>query len=367
MQHVQWMSTYCELCGKGHTSDICPMNPESIYYVGQQARGPMNQNAQYGNTYNPNWRNHPNFSWGGNQNIRPQANYNHPPQPPQQEEEGLTDMMKKLLIDNKQLRIEFKYLERQFGQMANNQNTRPAGALPSDTKRNPQVNAVTLRNGRELVEVPKKKNEQSGLEEERVPKPVEVDERNKIELEQKSERAPPPFPQRLRKKNDDHVFHKFLDMLKQIHLNIPLVDMLREVPKYAKYIKDIVVNKRRLTEFETVSLTEECTSRIQHKLPQKLKDPGSFTIPVRIGEFDVGRALCDLGASINLIPLSVFKQLGLGAPRPTTVMLQLADRSYIYPEGVIEDVLLQIGKFIFPADFIILDYMDDELVPIILG
>ncbi|XP_070051541.1 uncharacterized protein [Nicotiana tomentosiformis] len=156
-------------------------------------------------------------------------------------------------------------------------------------------------------------------------------------------------------------------MLKQIHLNIPLVDMLREVPNYAKYIKDTVANKRRLTEFETVELTKECTSRIQHKLPQKLKDPGSFTIPVRIGEFDVGRALCDLGASINLMPLSVFKQLGLGAPRPTTVMLQLVDRSYVYLEGVIEDVLLQIGKFIFPADFIILDYVADELVPIILG
>nr|XP_016477405.1 PREDICTED: uncharacterized protein LOC107798884 [Nicotiana tabacum] len=131
-------------------------------------------------------------------------------------------------------------------------------------------------------------------------------------------------------------------MLKQIHLNIPLVDMLREVPKY---IKDIVANKRRLTEFET----------------------GSFTIPVRIGEIDVGRALCDLGSSINLMPLSVFKQLGLGALRPTTVLLQLADISYVYPEGVNEDVLLQIGKFIFPADFIILDYEADELVLIILG
>ncbi|XP_016509925.2 uncharacterized protein LOC107827340 [Nicotiana tabacum] len=156
-------------------------------------------------------------------------------------------------------------------------------------------------------------------------------------------------------------------MLKQIHLNIPLVDMIREVPKYVKYIKDIVANKRRLTEFETGALTEECTSRIQNKLPEKLKDPGSFTIPVRIGEIDVGRALCNLGASINLMPLSVFKQLGLGAPKPTTVLLQLADRSYIYPEGVIEDVLLQIGKFIFPADFIILEYEADELVPIILG
>ncbi|XP_070035517.1 uncharacterized protein [Nicotiana tomentosiformis] len=202
--------------------------------------------------------------------------------------------------------------------MANNQNIRPVGALPSDTEKNPQVNVVTLRNGRDLVEMPKKKKEQC-------------------------------------------------DMLKQIHLNISLVDMLREVPKYAKYIKDIVANKRRLTEFETGALTEECTSRIQHKLPQKLKDPGTFTIPVRICEIDVGRALCDLGASINLISLSMFKQLGLGALRPTTVLLQLADRSNVYPEGVIEDVLLQIAKFIFPADFMILDYEAEELVPIILG
>ncbi|XP_009608900.1 uncharacterized protein [Nicotiana tomentosiformis] len=188
--------------------------------------------------------------------------------------------------------------------MANNQNTRHAGALPSDTEKNSQVNTMTLRNGRELVEVPKKKKESSGLEEERVPKPV------------------------------------------KIHLNIPLVDTLRNVPKYAYYIKDIVVNKMRLTEFDTVSLIEECTSKIQHKLPQNLKDLCSFIIPVRLGEIDIGRALCDLSASINMIPLSVFKQLGLGAPRPTVVILQLADRSYIYPEGVIEDVLLHIGKFI---------------------
>uniref|UniRef100_A0A1S3YY73 Uncharacterized protein n=1 Tax=Nicotiana tabacum TaxID=4097 RepID=A0A1S3YY73_TOBAC len=112
---------------------------------------------------------------------------------------------------------------------------------------------------------------------------------------------------------------------------------------------------------------EECTSRVQNKLPQKLKDPVSFTIPVRIGYIDVGHALCDLGASINLMPLSLFKQLVLGALRPTTVMLQLADRSIAQLEGVIEDVLMQIGKFIFPADFIILDYEVDELVPIILG
>ncbi|XP_070056963.1 uncharacterized protein [Nicotiana tomentosiformis] len=249
--------------------------------------------------------------------ISPQANYNQPSKPPQQAEECLTGMMKKLLLDNQNV-------------MAENQQLR-------ETEKTPQVNAVTLRNGRELVEVPKKKKEKSGLEEERVPKPVEVNGRNKTKSEQISKRLPPPFPQRLRKKNHDHMFHKFLDMLKQILLNIPLVDMIRE-----------------------------CTSRIQHKLPQKLKDLGSFTIPVMIGEIDMGRALCDLGASINLMPFSVLKQLGLGAPRPTTMMLQLADRSYVYPEGVIEDVLLQIGMFIFPVDFIILDHESDKLVPIIL-
>uniref|UniRef100_A0A1S4AB16 Aspartic peptidase DDI1-type domain-containing protein n=2 Tax=Nicotiana TaxID=4085 RepID=A0A1S4AB16_TOBAC len=123
-----------------------------------------------------------------------------------------------------------------------------------------------------------------------------------------------------------------------MQINIPLVDILQEVPRYAKYIKDIVANKRRLTESETVALTEECISRIQSKLPQKLKDPSSFTIQISIGKHAVGRALCDLGASINLMPLSVLRQLGLGEPRPTTVILQLVDRSLEHPEGVIEDV-----------------------------
>ncbi|XP_019225150.1 PREDICTED: uncharacterized protein LOC109206747 [Nicotiana attenuata] len=108
----------------------------------------------------------------------------------------------------------------------------------------------------------------------------------------------------------------------------------------------IVANKRKVTEFETVALTKECSSRIQSKLPQKLKDPGSFTIQISIGKHAVGQALCDLGASINLMLLSVFRKLEL---------------------GVIEDVLVQVGTFIFPADFIILDYEPDQEVPFILG
>ncbi|XP_070020156.1 uncharacterized protein [Nicotiana sylvestris] len=372
MQHVQQMTICCELCGDSHMSDLCPTNLESIYYVRQQNRGPPNQHAQYGNSYNPNWGNHPNFSWGGNQQNqnqhRPQGSFNQPQRPPQQMEENTNDLLKKLLIDNQQLRTNFRNLERQMGQLATNQNTRPAGALPSDTEKNTQVNAVTLRNGMELDEVPKKKKDKPIPEGELIPK-VTHEPKNAVEIPEPVEapRPPLPFPQRLQKKNDDRMFTKFLSMLSQVQLNIPLVDVLREISKYVRYIKDIVAHKRRLTEFETVTLTEECTSRVQNKLPQKLKDLGSFTIPVCIGNIDVGRALCDLGVSINLMPLSLFKQLGLGAPRPTTVMLQLADRSIAYPEGVNEDVLLQIEKFIFPANFIILDYEADELVPIILG
>ena len=116
-----------------------------------------------------------------------------------------------------------------------------------------------------------------------------------------------------------------------------------------------------------VNLTEECSAILQWKLPQKLKDPGSFTIPCTIGNAIFERALCDLGASINLMPLSIFKRLGLGEARPTTVTLQLADRSLKHPRGIIEDVLVKVDKFIFPAYFIVLDMEEDKEIPIILG
>ena len=138
-------------------------------------------------------------------------------------------------------------------------------------------------------------------------------------------------------------------------------------PNYVKFIKDIFSNKGRLLDFETVNLTEECSAILQRKLPQKLKDPGSFTIPRTMGNAIFERALCDLGASINLMPLSIFRRLGLSEARPTTVTLQLADWSLKHPRGVIEEVLVKVGKFIFPADFIILDMEEDKELPIILG
>ncbi|KAL4308503.1 hypothetical protein GQ457_01G016500 [Hibiscus cannabinus] len=125
--------------------------------------------------------------------------------------------------------------------------------------------------------------------------------------------------------------------------------------------------KTRLSEFETIAMTEGCTTMLNNRLPPKLKDPGSFMIPCTIGNHYVGKALCDLGASIKLMPKYIFQRLGIGKARPTTVMLQLADRSYIQPEGKIEDILVRVDKFIFHADFIVVDCEVDEFASIILG
>ena len=132
------------------------------------------------------------------------------------------------------------------------------------------------------------------------------------------------------------------------------------MPSHVKFLKDILSKKRSLLNFETVNLTEECSAILQRKLPQKLKDPSSFTIPCTIRNSIFERALRDLGASINLMPLSIFKRLGLGEARPITVTLQLANRSLKHPRGEVEDVLVKVDKFIIPADFIVLDMEEDK-------
>ncbi|XP_061347780.1 uncharacterized protein LOC133293258 [Gastrolobium bilobum] len=138
------------------------------------------------------------------------------------------------------------------------------------------------------------------------------------------------------------------------------------MPNYAKFMKDLLSKKHKLKECETVALTEECSAIIQKKLSPKLKDPGSFSIPIEIGNIEVGKALCDLGASIKLMPLSMCT-LGIKELKPTTVSLQLADRSIRRPDGVIEDVLVKIDKFIFPADFIVLNMEEDIEIPLLVG
>ncbi|XP_050222496.1 uncharacterized protein LOC126672584 [Mercurialis annua] len=138
--------------------------------------------------------------------------------------------------------------------------------------------------------------------------------------------------------------------------------------QYAKFLKDIIMNKRSWKQGEIISLTESCSFIIQSDLPTKLKDPGSFTIPCSIGTFTSLNCLCDLGASINLIPLCLFRKLCGNQPiKQTSMMLQLADHSLKRPHGVAEDVIVKVGKFIFPVDFVVLDYAVDKDCPMILG
>ena len=187
--------------------------------------------------------------------------------------------------------------------------------------------------------------------------------------------VPIPYPLRLKKNKLDKQFTKFMDVFKKLHINIPFADALEQMPDYVKFMKDILSKKRRLSNFEIVNLTEECSAILQRKLPQKLKDLGSFTIPYTIGNSIFERALCDLGASINLMSLSIFRQLGLSEAHPTTITLQLVDRSLKHPRGggggggggVIKDILVKVDKFIFLEDFIVLDMEEDKEIPIILG
>ncbi|XP_073222374.1 uncharacterized protein [Cicer arietinum] len=112
---------------------------------------------------------------------------------------------------------------------------------------------------------------------------------------------------------------------------------------YAKFFKEILSNKRKLDDIETIALAEECSAIIQNKFLPKLKDPASFSIPCVIGYMSFERALCDLRASVILMPLSVYKKLDVGELKPTNISLQLADRSIKYPVGILEDVPIKVG------------------------
>ncbi|XP_027157875.1 uncharacterized protein LOC113759498 [Coffea eugenioides] len=128
-----------------------------------------------------------------------------------------------------------------------------------------------------------------------------------------------------------------------------------------------MTKKRKLVDSETIALTEEFSAIIQNKLPPKLKDPESFTVPCTIGNVEFFKALCDIGASVSLIPLTMARQLGLKELKRTNISLQLADRSIRHPMGILENVLIKVQKFIILVDFVVLDMEKDINVPIILG
>ncbi|XP_070005091.1 uncharacterized protein [Nicotiana sylvestris] len=156
-------------------------------------------------------------------------------------------------------------------------------------------------------------------------------------------------------------------MLKQIQVKILFIDALKEMPGYAKMMKDLMSRKFDFQDLATVTLTQTCSAIVTRPRAEKLSNLGSFTIPCTIGNYAFAKALCDLGASINLIPLAIYKRLGIGRARPTSMLLQLADRTVKRPSGILDDVLVHVGKFVFLVDFVILDCRVDEKISIILG
>ena len=152
--------------------------------------------------------------------------------------------------------------------------------------------------------------------------------------------TPPPFPQALNGKKKAINQAEILEVSRQVKVNIPLLDMIKQVPTYAKFLKDLCTMKRELNIDKKAFLTEQVNAIIQCKTSVKYKDLGCPTISVNIGGTCVEKALFDLRASVNLLPYSVYKQLGLGELKPTTITLSIADRSIKIPKGIVEDVLI---------------------------
>ena len=166
---------------------------------------------------------------------------------------------------------------------------------------------------------------------------------------------PASYPHRLRvpKKVNNH--SEIYELFKQVKLNISLLDAIKQILSYAKFLKDLCTVKRKLGVNKEAFMTEQSTSLIQNNLPPKYKDPGSPTISIVVGNSKLGHALVDLGASVNLLTYSVYVDLRLGELEPTNITLQLADRSVKIPRGIVKDVLVQGDKFYFPLDFVMLD------------
>ncbi|GJR23110.1 reverse transcriptase domain-containing protein [Tanacetum coccineum] len=270
----------------------------------------------------------------------------------------------------------FQLLANQMTKIEKAFNERPQGALPSNTIPNPRedVKVITTRSGITLdgplvshtkfifflllgernrnQRRPKTRCTFSNFRNDtaRVPSPViqpapasksnEIPERNPYQ-------PPIPYPSRLNKDKlqdkSNIQIHKFLQMFKKLHFNISFAEALAQMPKYAKMLKDLLTNKEKLLELASTPLNKNCSA-----LEECL-------------------ALADLGSSINLMPLSVWKKLMLPELIPTLMTLELANQSVAYPVGIAEDVLVQVGKFTFPADFVVVDYDVDPCVPLILG
>ncbi|GJT32293.1 reverse transcriptase domain-containing protein [Tanacetum coccineum] len=290
--------------------------------------------------------------------------------------------------------------------------TSNSGTLPSQTVTNPrqQINAITTRSGKILEEPstplvptpvvsnPQKEPEQNPEtstekvqnpnlentahvpppEEEEsifmeIPKPKAKKTVNVEIQDLNSPRPIPsklPYPERMKVRENDKPsaqHSRFLKMFKQLRLEIGLKDVLVKMPKFNKWLSSLLRNKEKLEEIAITTVNAECSAIIMNKVPEKLEDPGKFLIPCALQELDRTSALADSGASINLLPHSIYKKLGLEALTPTRMTLELANRSITHPMGIAEDVVVRVDGLTFLTDFMVVNFKPDPRVPIILG
>ncbi|CAN6579361.1 unnamed protein product [Malus baccata var. baccata] len=246
-------------------------------------------------------------------------------------------------------------LEKQVGQIAEFMGQfREQGKLRSSTVVNPKggfesAKAITLRSGKQVGSDPQPSKSRSNEVEELI-----------IEDEEQG------FKQTKKEEAEKDILETF----RKVQVNIPLLDAINQVPRYAKFLKELCTTRKRISTKEVVKVGENVSAILQRKLPPKCKDPGSFTIPCVIGNTRFESAMLDLGASINVMPYSIYASMNLGELKNDGVIIQLADRSNAYPKGVLEDVLVQVNHLIFPADFYVLEMDESDhapSLPILLG
>ncbi|CAJ2635425.1 unnamed protein product [Trifolium pratense] len=412
----------CELCTGDHPTGHCPPSHEEVNFMANQQRQsqyPNNTGYQRGNNsnYGQGWRQ----DVGSSNRQRQYESYSQPPVQQTQNsnlEEALRSFIEMQTKQNQQQNqfvqetqvyqrgndAVLRNLETQIGQiakeMANNKNQ--GGSFTANTEPNPkeQCKSITTRSGKEVgkgigdnlrkeeevmrradeeevgeSENEAEKNKKEELVEkeknEKTEKNEKIAEKGEKEVEVRKEKSSLPqhlpYPHAPSKKDKERQYARFLDIFKKLQINIPFSEALEQMPTYAKFMKEILTKKRRYNDDEVIQLDASCSAIIQRTLPTKEKDPGRVTLPVTIGNVNVGKALIDLGSSINLIPLSVIQRVGGLDITRTRMTLQLADKSITRPSGMAEDVLVKVDKFMFPIDFVVMDIEEDDDVPLILG
>ncbi|GJV27981.1 reverse transcriptase domain-containing protein [Tanacetum coccineum] len=290
--------------------------------------------------------------------------------------------------DSQKKQDDFQNMMLSFMQNYHTNQASSSSSLPSNTIPNPrnEAKAITTRSGASYdgppIPPPVVEKESEVTKDTELPstediQPPLVQDQNQDKepinepLVTQKTKTSLPYPSRLAKEKihekDDILASKFMEIFRNLHFELSFADALIHMPKFAPMFKKMLNNKDKLIELTKTPLNENCSAVVLKKLPEKLGDPGRFLIPCDFSEFDNCLALANLGASINLMPLSIWKKLGLPGLNDTKMVLELADRTISKPTGVAENVFVKVGKFYFPADFVVLDFIADPRVPLILG